>query len=866
MNPPSANLITAAQVADVLGKPARVVRRLLENAAIPKDHEDLVRGNLTKFWKIASLPASLQEALECARQKRGLQCVEHLFNRPEHLPAGWQWCEPWQPEIPWSGVCPEQQAEAMKAQRAFTPAIQRRNEAGLSATELEALGVREYEREFPGRKITPARWRYLFDRTLQRDRGTEQFHRPEIFLPGNLRRANIIASQAKETPEEFRRLHELVLSFASPANPSAAEKSLLWQRTFEHLQPLAAAPRNLKRARLRLLKFLWAQAPWLAKSPNALRVALDRALQAGQAEAGAAAAFADGRCERRGQPVLPPYDPEQVALLNYTAAQFTGGRRVEAVRELNAAGLITDPRIKQALANATSKSDLPASLRAEMKIVPALQVCALGNRAIKKMVPPRKLTYDGIFSLTCMTGDDHTPDCYVAVPNSEGWFDVMRPQLIITNDFRSSRILSRANVPRPQYTAFDVWAAFKRAFKYLHAIPDFILREGGIWRNSNLVNSLGDIGTPQRQSNGRQRTGRPLSPAEIECGLERKNLRFVDTMEQFAERLGQSSITFRESYQPRSKPVEGIIRELTHIVQRLPCYTGNDERLNCPEATKKAVAAVRARKARPEEVGMLVWNQWVETVDRVIAKYNDTKQEGRRLANPLTGAPMSPDEAFQIFNNTDDPPRGFDAQCEVLLARTQIEVEVKPPNIRRKQYPCGFVEIHGHTYCNEETGARTGKKLLAHFDPEYPETCTFTDLKLRHPFTVARLEPNNALLPDPQTAITTAQAQRTISGVRASYKAMETKFQFVVRRALVAPLVKELNAHTQAENLAIQERKQGEVRRRSNAVSRAGKLGLPAALANDSEGLDMMARAKRAMAAAEESTDCASATTGGQNL
>lgn len=838
---------TAADLARVLGRPARVIRRALNG--VPVAGQRAVRGNLAALYDLAALPAALQKQLEAVRVQRGLATVAALFTK----------AAPWQPEIPWRDVCNEQQTEALKIQRALLPVLERHRSPILENGELVEIGLRNYAREF-GAEISPERWRYLFNRTLERDRGLEQFHRPELFLPGNLKRAANTAPQtAAEVPEEFRRLHALILGFANPAQPSADEKALLWKRCFEHLQPQAESRRKFKRARLRLLKFMWITAPWLAASPNALRVALDRAIAAGREENGAASAFADGRSERRGVAVLPPYDPEQVALANYTAARFTGGRRAEAVRELVAAGAITDARIKQAVENAASKSHLPASLRAEMRIVPALQVCALGERATKKMVPPRKLKYDGIFSLTCMTGDDHTPDCYVAVPDTEGWFAVMRPQLIIVNDFRSSRIVGRANVPRPQYTAFDVFAAFKAAFKYLKAIPDFILREGGLWRKSNLVNSLGSIGTPLRQGNGRTRKERQHSPAEVEFGLERKGLLFVDTMEQLAERLGQAAITFRESYQPRSKPVEGIIRELTHICQRLPCYTGSDERLNCPEATRKAVDLVRGKKARPADVGMLLWDEWVETVDRVIAKYNATKQEGRRLTNPLTGEAMSPDEAFQVFNNTDDPPNGFDAQCEVLLARIQIEVEVKLPNIRRKQYPCGFVEIMGHTYCSEETGARIGQKLLAHFDPEYPESCTFSDLKLRHPFTVPRLEPNNALLPDPQTPITTAQAQRTIQPVRASYKAMETKFQFVARRALVSPLIKELNAHTKAETQAITERKQKEVRRRSSALAEAREIGLPAALAHDPEGVAMMKRAERAMAEAEDEAESTAA-------
>jgi hypothetical protein len=124
-------------------------------------------------------------------------------------------------------------------------------------------------------------------------------------------------------------------------------------------------------------------------------------------------------------------------------------------------------------------------------------------------------------------------------------------------------------------------------------------------------------------------------------------------------------------------------------------------------------------------------------------------------------------------------------------------------------------------------------------------------MKLRHPFTVPRLEPNNALLADPQMALTTAQAQRTINVPRAEYHATKARFASVLRQTFVAPLVKELNAHTKAETTAIQERKQKEVRRRSNALAKARDLKLPAALAHDPEGLAMMQRAERAIAEAE---------------
>ncbi len=835
---PAAPQFTAAQIAAKLGKAPRLLRRALKGRA--PSGECVVRGNLTAQWSWEALPSALQKELADAATKRGLETVAALFNE----------VEPWQPEFPWRDVDNEQQTEALKLQRALLPILERHRSPILEGSELVEIGLRNYSREF-GREIAADRWRYLFNRTLDRDLGAEHFHRPELFLPGNLKRATVSAPrQQPEISDELKRLHAVIRSFGNPAAPTPDEKALLWHRIYDHLRPVMEHRREFKAARLRVLKFLCATAPKLASTDNALRVALDRAIQAGRATDGDASAFADGRCERRGVPVLPPYDPEQIKLIKLAAADMTGGHVVTAARELNEAGRITDPRIKHTLDTASSKSDLPASLRAEFKDVEAWRIIAKGERYARKMRPRRKLTYDGIFSMTALVGDDKTPDLYIAVPDGNGWWTPMRPQLILISDYRSDFIIGHGLTPSPQYKVLDFYGPFKRIFKR-YGLPKFIVREGGLWRNSHLANSMADIGKSTKERNLNR-----FSPAEIEYGLERRGVAFAGSATEMEEKIGSIAIQFRESYCPNSKPVEGVIRLMTQHMERLPCYSGRREMDDCPQKTREAVAAIKAHKASPHEVGMLVWDQWCETVQALIAKHNSTKQEGRKLRDPLTGAPLSPEEAFDIFQNRTDPPAAFDAECEVLLSHVQQEVTVRAPDLRRKQFPCGFVELRGHTYSDEQTGARIGEKLLAHWDPEFPETCTFTDMKLRNPFTVSRLEPNNALLADPQMALTTAQAQRTTNVARAEYHATKAKFAPVLRQTFVSPLVKELNTHTKEQAQAIQEREQKETRRRTKATSNARMLGLPSALVRQAdeqtaEGLEMMTRAEQAMMESE---------------
>ena len=132
----------------------------------------------------------------------------------------------WQPEIPWREICPDQQAEALAIQRALLLLIQRRNEAGLSVADFETLGVQTYARE-TGKEITRERWRYIFNRSVERDGGAEQFHRPELFLNGNLRKA-VPAAPAGDGVVDFESLNIYMAQFRDPIHPSGEEMDALW--------------------------------------------------------------------------------------------------------------------------------------------------------------------------------------------------------------------------------------------------------------------------------------------------------------------------------------------------------------------------------------------------------------------------------------------------------------------------------------------------------------------------------------------------------------------------------------------------------------------------------------------------------------
>lgn len=797
---------TASQIAIALGVKRQTVQSCL--LGVEPDGLQIVSGNQAGAWSWQRLPQTLSERLMARAKEQGCAAMDLLAKTP---------AQEWQPEIPMAELHPECIEYARKLQLALEASIARRNDLSFSREEFDRLGIRDYRAVF-GHEISARHFRSVLDRTLERDHGREDWARLEIYLSNNLRRrSDRPGLLAASSCDEFRPLVDLFYSFKDPTQPTSAEQALLWLHAlelFEALQLDGAAPKKL---RLRLLRFLRDRAPWLAKSFNALRVKFDDKLARWQESGRTPEALADQRRSGEEGPEkrrAAPYNPEEVDLVRYYAATRTEGKRAQAVRELHEAGRITDPRLQHSLETRRSKSYLPASFRNELTDVPALRVMALGKRATRKMVPALKLTFEGLHSMEMVTGDDKTADVYVPVwREKEGWYEMLRPQILLFVDVKSLFIVGRAILPRSQYTALDVYTSYKTIFKKW-GLPKFIQREGGLWRKAKQVNSLAEIGRPAGA----------CSPAEVEFELGRRGTRLVGNTEEEIEQFKAVGINFREVFTANAKIVERVLGVISDEFAKMPGFCGRREVIDCPEATKKALALVRAKKAEPESLGFLNWVSFVAGVDAIIGRYNTAKQEGRRLAHPQTGLPMSPEEAFYLYQNADDPPVGFDSQCEVLLSHRRIPVTVNPPKLGRSNLQTGFVTVEGNTYCDEQTGSRIGQKLTAWFDPTMPETCTFTDEFGGEPFTVPRLDPVNGWRMDEQSKEALAQARSAVAALKADFKAMGAKFEPTLRRNIISGEIKAISAEVKAAQAQVAEQRSGEdlQSRARRAYDRAG--------------------------------------------
>ena len=790
---------TAAQIAVASGKYPQVIRRWLKR--VSPDSQRIVRGTLTAVWRFGSLPDFIQKLIT---EKLGLQSIEDFFGKRDA----------WQPEIPWNEVCSEQQVQALKLQRAMMPVIERRENSLLDSAELQAIGVRQYQMEF-GREIKPEKWRYLFDRTLERDRGFEQFHRPELFLPGNLKRS-MPATRSTGDDADFEPLNFCIGRFGDPQNPNTGEIDALWIEVMELFSELAAAAKPKKIKHL-LLDFLWRHAPFLAKSTNALRVNFDRKLKAWHENEGDETALLDGRELKRGERRAEPIPQPDIDRLAWHSAHNCGGRTTQAVRELGEIGarsglstqtlaLINTPHNNKSHVNRR----LFSAVHSDVKLIgPHL----LGKKAKDDATPSLRRDYSRLRSMDVLTSDDYTWPCYVFVPDEKGWWTLTRGQCLLMIDVRSLKIIGFSFQPERNYNSLVIRTLMNRTCRQW-GLPHAWYFENGIWRNAKMVK-----GAPREWSEGK-------SWGEIKPGWSQLGVKFI------------------HAKKARSKPAELVGGLLQNLMERVPGYCGRDERRDCPEDTRRNKLAVEARRVEPHGI-FLSFDAWHAELGKLIEKYNSTVQQGSILAG------MSPDQAFESCWPHDDPPTRFDASCWHLLAHYVSERVVGVDGITFKIGSTSYI------YRDENSSALRGRKVLAWLDPECPELLGVTDLSGRNPRLIQRANAVDFLAALDRDGESGRAYQTELAKVaghnsypKARYHVLKAAFEPTFRKNLAAPATAHVAETFQAGREQIQQSEQVKANRVSTAVRRARKLGLPASLVRPgdnlaAEGLEMMASAER---------------------
>jgi hypothetical protein len=795
MNPPANNLLrpagafTAARIAACLGTSPQAVRnRLLDT---PATGVRIVGGIEAAAWSVVKLPESLRKRLDEEARRHSYRDAAALLAEPP---------KQWQPPLPLDKIADAHIEGARKLREALRPWLVQQHDTSLATKDLETRGVADYARVF-GHRITGRYWRELLARTLRRDNGAEDLNRLEIFLPER--------PSAKDAParmvtaalaEEFGAVESFINACGNPAAPSKTEQRAVWTLALEKYASLVSSGMPDKQAARRVRSFLFAKAPFLASTRNALLKAFDRKREALEHSAGDPKALRDGR-EQNGEWFDMPADDRD--MLIHRAVFYYRGDVAPAWRDLLKTGF-SEPVRQRYFGKAASKSHVPGSVMDSVSSeVEILTVMHQGPRAYDSIKGYVDRSYEGIASLKCMSADDFTMPVYYYVSDGKGWFNLTRGQILIFTDFRALRILGWSMQPDRNYSSLTIRSLCTHVFAE-HGVPSVLQFERGIWESSSLIKG---------------RDPAPFEFTEVVQGLREFGIRFI------------------HSIRPRSKTVERIGGLVQDLMEAELGYCGRNERVDAPETLRKQMAEVEARKVHPARY-FHSYEDWQLRFGEIVNQYNAAPQQGRILAG------LSPDEALAKLADADDPPMQLNAGLRYLLAHDKRTAKV---TLNGVTFQVGKQKFN---YRGKEIAHLVGQDVLAWFDPENPETLVVTDMQRRNPICVARSKEVSALecVTDPDSGRLAQELRRVAaqgSYMKTRFTAVKSKFPMPQRRPLADVRTLQLGQQIEEQKTAQKEKtvRVDRMRRQAN------RMDIPAVMVDDDpetqRGLELMAEAER---------------------
>lgn len=767
--PKPQSIFTAAQIAAALGIKRQAVQWHLRD--VPQAGMRIVAGNEAAAWTVDQLPVSLRERLATMATQQRCRSVEALLSITR---------QQWQPAIPLDKISDSHVQAAIKLRDALQPWLIQQHSQVLTAVEMEARGVEDYRRTF-GSRITARYWRELFMRTIRRDNGAEDWNRLEIYLPDRLKQKDAPAVMvAKALADDFAELGGFITACTNPHSPNDTEAAGIWTLALEKFTALVNSGEPEKSASRRVRQFLFARAPFLAPSRDALWIAWKRKLETLQKANGDVKALRDGRAENGSQFTLPEADRD---LLIHRAVFYYRGDIAPAWRDLLRKGFSTAV-VDRYAGRAERKSHVPASVMESITSeVEMLTVMHRGSRAFDSIKGFVTRSYEGISSLQCISGDDFTLNTYFYVPDGKGWFDLTRGQVILFIDFRSLRILGWALEPRKSYSSLTIRSLCTHVFG-AYGVPQILYFERGIWKSATLLKGKTD----------------PFSFTEISQGLREFGVEFIHAI------------------RPRTKVVERIGGMFQDIAEAEPGYCGRDERRDAPESLRKQMAQVAARKIHPSKYFYSL-DQWNQRISELVEQYNTEAQQGHILAG------MSPDQAFETHISHTNPPKQFFAGLRYLLAHDKRLAPVTTNGVTIQ------VGKQKFNYRGQEIAHLVGREVLAWFDPENPESIVVTDTDRTNPICVALSQNPNALesliAPDSGTlGRELSRIEGQASYMKTRFNVVKAKFPLPARMLLGAAQKLDLGEEIAAQKSELSEKATRRSRQRNQALQFAERTGI----------------------------------------
>jgi hypothetical protein len=668
---------TAAQIAVALGMKRQAVAYHLRDVA--PSSVKIANGNAAAAWTLAQLPTPLCERLRAETARQHCRDVEALLAMPRIR---------WPPPLALDKISDLDIQAATKLRDALKPWMIRQHDAKLSPAELDLAGMEDYRRVH-GHPITRANWRKLFERTVQRDNGFEEWSRLELYLPGRPKQKDAPADVVSAAlADDFAELEQyLFKQVINPHDPSEAECIGLWWLTFKKYTSLVSAGESEKSASRRCRAFLFARAKFLSPTRNALRMAFERRLDHWQRDN--PESLADGRKANGDRAEYPRAD---IRRLRHSAVLKNGGRIDAAWRE-------EYPRLSE-----YTRQRHPVSRkcpRALYQLVNRIKVDALcarlqGKRTLRRLVGGVTRNAAGIPAMARWAADDWTSNVEVVFPNRDGTISLIQPQIITVMDFASRKWVgwSMSNDKAP--TAELVCAAITDGFRR-HGVPAKLFLENGFVFGKSL------------NVNGKE---------DVACGT------VVSGLAKYG-----CAIHHFDKMSPTSKgELEKSFDLFQRQMERLAGYGGRTQMLDASEDFKREQRLIRAGKVDAKKF-RFTFAEFTRVMLDLIEQYNSTPQHGH-----LHG--LSPNEAFEAMKDLNNPPVRFTNELEWLLANEHYQVIVTAGGVVKAdggplRHYGRKIEVRGG-----ELPQHIGQRLWALINRSDASMVTFMSKDFQHTFTV----------------------------------------------------------------------------------------------------------------------------------
>lgn len=713
---------TAAEIARMLSLPGNPVSRQAINKRLGGVAASVViqvRGNATNAWTWDALPGDLRNEIQDAVAAHQYRDAETLWLRP---PAS-----PWQPSIPRSEIATEEWQRADNLRTVLLPVLKALHDSSQTADEQNRQIVENYAATF-GQRITPDYGRKLLARTLKHDSGREAWNELIIYLPDSPRRRP--AAPLPCTPVEieqaepgFPHLAAVLQALRAPSAPGKPMAQTIWKAACRDLAAFGETepgPALVKQ----VCDLIYEHAPHLCRSRALYPKQLNRKLRL---ERDGGDASRDGRRENGQRVEIPARD---IDFLRASAAFMHGGRLDEAwYEEYEQLSGETRERYSRTWRTPTRIRNL-----VNPELVADLYARHQGKKYLKRRTGYVKRRADSIPVMHSAAMDDLTMNIEVEHPDAPG--TLIQPQLIVCQDWRSRKIIGWAVAPVKGPNAELVCAAALDAFTSVGVPHNLWLENGQVFGAALLVNGKSD-------DQGRT----------VVAGLSAYGCK----------------IRHFEAGNPTSK---GELEKTFDLLQRRlephPGYTGRLQQLDAPDDFKSEGVEIRSGRAAASK-HRYTWAEFCEMFRELISKFNHKRQRGA-----LAG--LSPNDAFDKFQDASNPPIHFAPELRWLLANARYRVKVKSSGVR-------FIHC-GKAVCvrGSPLPDHIGKELWALVDRQDDTVVTFMNLDFTGtPFSleVCRETDRDESATSPGSGVLAAERRKIADATRTietEYRRLEAEF------------------------------------------------------------------------------------------